>query len=931
MFNVYSIEEVVSKLPLEANSISNYGDTLLIGSKQGHLICCSQTFSSGHNIPSYDYQVCRSFERRQIINLSVIESLDKIICLTDTHLSIHEAFAPYRLISSITKYKQILCFAHLIQQNILYILISIKNRLIIFQHLEEKLEEIGSINFDDSALRILWCQSNSLFISTKLEHYFAKLTIIQTNGKESFNQISISEFPRLLLSIPPRSSDLSLPISACLLSDKQIVALNKDEKNLEFFDLESGGQTKLIENEENYCQFTDGIVDFVYDSPYILAILCTNCIEIRLITPSVFIQKINLNKVFMLNVGRRGSIYAANDTQAWKLNTQNKLRDNLKFLNLNGHHEIALQIANVYSDVVDEKEIVNLKKSIAAKSFSERKFSKCFDIHAELKTDLLFIINLFPKFLPEKYSCSTEKFINEIKLYGISNEENSLDEEEVNKKAVDALIKFISMKRQEHSKPINLHFLDYKEERKENILSTNSLKRHEIALELIDTVLLKAYLMINPKLIGPLLRLKNCCCIISEAEKDLKKAGLFEELLILYERKKIEVKKPEASTHAHGIEKIATFLMKLKSEQLSLILEFSPIVLAEDIELGVKIFTGIDSSVDAKNFDRDSVLQFLKRQFPAAVIPYLEHIIYEWEDKRPKFHEELVLQYITRIKSLLSQFVKLPVNNQFMRSLSSNDENIDNNELVILRRKLRAFLETDKYYTVKDTLKLIEKDEVLADEQAILYGRLGQHKEALSIYTNKLVDFAAAERHCLIYYNENDLNNSQIFYNLFCSYVAGGDEINRKKSKENGERQIVAVEHSPQKRPNITEALKLLRRHANKINIVKAFALIPSETPLSRIDIALKAVFETLCTRLTMVNLLMALTQIAINRTEINFKLLKQQRININESVVCFMCKKRIMESAFVRHRFDSISHFFCHRQNIERIQKKINAFNEHS
>uniref|UniRef100_A0A1I8B625 CNH domain-containing protein n=1 Tax=Meloidogyne hapla TaxID=6305 RepID=A0A1I8B625_MELHA len=916
MFNAYSIEEVVSKLPLEANSISNHGDTLLIGSKQGHLICCSQTFSSGHNIPSYDYQVCRSFEKRPIINLSVIESLDRIICLTDTHLSIHEAYAPYRLINSITKYKQILCFAHLIQQNILYILISIKNRLIIFQQLDEKLEEIGFINFDDSALRVLWCHSNSLFISTKLEHYFAKLTIIQT--KEVFNQISISEFPRLLLSVPSRSSlfDSFLPISACLLSDKQIVALNKDEKSLEFFDLESGGQTKLIENEENCCQFTDGIIDFVYDSPYILAILCTHCIEIRLITPSVFIQKINLNKVFMLNVGRRGSIYAANDSQAWKLDTQNKIRDNLKFLNLNGQHEIALQIANVYSDVVDENEIVNLKKAIAAKSFLEGKFSKCFDIHAELKTgklfdfssfffnfkDLLFIINLFPKFLPEKYSCSTTKFIDELKLYGVLNEENVLDEE-INKKAVDSLIKFISMKRQEHSKPINLHFLDYKEERKENILSTNSLKRHEIALELIDTVLLKAYLLINPKLIGPLLRLKNCCCIISEAEKDLKRAELFEELLILYEKKKMfrkyleyfqrEVKKPEASTHAYGIEKIATFLMKLKQEQLPLILEFSPIVLAEDIELGVK-----------------------------------EHIIYEWEDKRPKFHEELVLQYITRIKLLLSQFVKLPVNNQFMRSLSSNDENIDN-EFVILRRKLRAFLETDKYYTVKETLKLIEKDEVLADEQAILYGRLGQHKEALSIYTNKLVDFAAAERHCLIYYNENDLNNSQIFYNLFCFYVSGGDEIKNKKSKENEGKQI--VENSQQKRPNITEALKLLRRHANKINIVKAFALIPSETPLSRIDIALKAVFETLCSRLTMVNLLMALTQIAINRTEINFKLLKQQRININESVVCFMCKKRIMESAFVRHRFDSISHFFCHRQNIERIHKKMNAFNEHS
>jgi len=60
--------------------------------------------------------------------------------------------------------------------------------------------------------------------------------------------------------------------------------------------------------------------------------------------------------------------------------------------------------------------------------------------------------------------------------------------------------------------------------------------------------------------------------------------------------------------------------------------------------------------------------------------------------------------------------------------------------------------------------------EVLADEQAILYGRLGQHKEALSIYTNKLVDFAAAERHCLIYYNENDLNNSQVIFNYRKNY-----------------------------------------------------------------------------------------------------------------------------------------------------------------
>ncbi|KAF7634643.1 CNH domain-containing protein [Meloidogyne graminicola] len=771
MFNAYTLEEVVSKLPLEANSISNY---------------------TGHNNSSYDYQVCRSFEKRPIINLSVIESLDRIICLTDTHLSIHEAYTPYR------------------------------------------------------------CQSNSLFISTKSEHFFAKLLINQLNSKESINRISIIEVPRLISSISSHSShfESSYPIAPCLLPDKNLVALNKNDKTLQYVDMDNGRQIKLSDDGESYCQFSDSIIDFVYDSPYILAILSSNCIEIRLLSSSALIQKLTLNKFSMLTVGKRGSIYAANDTQAWRLDTNDKLRDNLKYLTNINQYEIALQIANVYCDVIEINEIINLKKEIAIKSFLDKKFSKCFDIHAELKTDILFVINLFPKLLPEKYSCSTIKYNDELKLYGILKDENDLENEGIYKNAVDALIKYISMKRQEHSKPINLHFLDYKEERKENLLSTNSLKRHEIALELIDTVLLKAYLLINPKLIGPLLRLKNCCCIISEAEKDLKRAEMFDELLILYERKKLFRK--------------------------------------------CFIFTCVDS-LDAKNFDRDSVLQFLKRQFPSAVIPYLEHIIYEWEDKRPKFHEELVHQYIIRIKLLLSQFVKaLPINNQFMRSLSSNNDDGIDNELVILRKKLRSFLETDKYYTVKDVLKLIETDEVLADEQAILYGRLGQHKEALSIYTNKLVDFAAAERHCLLYYDEKDFNNSQIFYNLFCFYLSGIDNLKENKKYEENEEQL--KELYSQKRPNITEALKLLRRHANKINIVKAFALIPSDTPLSRIDVALKAVFETICSRLTMLNLIMGLTQIAINRTEAHFKLLKQQRINIDERIVCFMCKKRIME-----------------------------------
>lgn len=54
---------------------------------------------------------------------------------------------------------------------------------------------------------------------------------------------------------------------------------------------------------------------------------------------------------------------------------------------------------------------------------------------------------------------------------------------------------------------------------------------------------------------------------------------------------------------------------------------------------------------------RDKVLNFLKEGFKELAIPYLEHIIYVWDDKGPEFHNVLIQLYLERVQSLMKQYL----------------------------------------------------------------------------------------------------------------------------------------------------------------------------------------------------------------------------------------------------------------------------------
>ncbi|PIO76377.1 hypothetical protein TELCIR_01555 [Teladorsagia circumcincta] len=137
----------------------------------------------------------------------------------------------------------------------------------------------------------------------------------------------------------------------------------------------------------------------------------------------------------------------------------------------------------------------------------------------------------------------------------------------------------------------------------------------------------------------------------------------------------------------------------------------------------------------------------------------LEHIIYKWDETRPKFHDTLVEHYIINLKLLQQDYE-------------------------------HAF--PDAFY----------------EERALVLGRLKHHEQALAIYTSILNDFDAAEEYCKLYYDESDEINSQVYLQLFRAFVSPSDPM------------IAGVleKELPTPEPDILDAIRVLSRHASKID-----------------------------------------------------------------------------------------------------------------
>lgn len=88
-------------------------------------------------------------------------------------------------------------------------------------------------------------------------------------------------------------------------------------------------------------------------------------------------------------------------------------------------------------------------------------------------------------------------------------------------------------------------------------------------------------------------------------------------------------------------------------EHKHLIFEYADWVLQKHPEDGLKIFT--DDLVEVENLPRAEVLDFLLKNHKKLVIPYLEHVIYIWNEPKSMFHNILIQQYREKVQSLQAE------------------------------------------------------------------------------------------------------------------------------------------------------------------------------------------------------------------------------------------------------------------------------------
>jgi tetratricopeptide (TPR) repeat protein len=255
--------------------------------------------------------------------------------------------------------------------------------------------------------------------------------------------------------------------------------------------------------------------------------------------------------------------------------------------------------------------------------------------------------------------------------------------------------------------------------------------------QLVDTTLFRAYMLASPGLAGSLFRLPNFCEPDVVQEK-LYETGRYADLIDFLHGKKLHRQAlellakfgkneadEEVSSALQGPQRTVGYLQQLPPEMIDLILEFAEWPLRTDPQLGMEVF--VADTENAETLPRQQVAHYLQEIDSQLAVRYLEHIVEELNETGPDYHQRLVDLLLERLRE--GKF--------------ESDE-----EKARWRERLQTFLKTSAQYNkVRVFKQLPPEDPDYFESRAIVLSKMGQHKQALSIYVFQLKDYAKAEEY----------------------------------------------------------------------------------------------------------------------------------------------------------------------------------------
>ena len=417
---------------------------------------------------------------------------------------------------------------------------------------------------------------------------------------------------------------------------------------------------------------------------------------------------------------------------------------------------------------------------------------------------------------------------------------------------------------------------------------------------LVDTTLFRAHMYATPSLAGSLFRISNFCdpdVVMTKLEESERYNDLIdflygkrlhrqalERLQKFGQAKETEDIEPQLQGPARSI----TYLQALPPELIDLTLEFARWPMESNPGMGMEIF--LADSENAELLNREKVLNFLESVDEKLAQRYLEHVVDEWNDMTPDLHQKLLNLYLTRLKQ---------------PDVQDHDQVLD---------KFLTFLRTSTQYSPAKILTSLPKDDPqFYEARAILFSKMGNHRQALEIYVFRLNDAAKADDYC-----------NRVYFEAMSDT---GKAASRRMSTNDPIDEAPSIYHdllnlylNPPKGESARwgPAIELMAKHGARLPASSTLELIPPELLVKELEFYFRGRIRNANTIMNESMIVSGLRKVDVVRVQADLLLGngiqggRSRRVRVDDERVCGVCHKRLGGSVISVFPDNSVVHLGC-------------------
>ena len=403
----------------------------------------------------------------------------------------------------------------------------------------------------------------------------------------------------------------------------------------------------------------------------------------------------------------------------------------------------------------------------------------------------------------------------------------------------------------------------------------------------VDTTLFRAHMYATPSLAGSLFRIANFCDAGVVMEK-LQETGRYNDLVDFLFGKKLHRQALELllkfgqgreqednGAQLRGPARTVSYLQSIPPEQVDMILEYAEWPIKADADLGMQIF--LADTENAEMLPRAKVLEFLERMDKRLAMKYLEHVIHELNDLTPDLHQRLLILYFQQLRQ------------------PSNDDATG----AQLQSQFLTLLRSSTQYSPAQVLGILPRDEpAFYEARAIVFSKMGQHKQALEIYVFKLNQPVKAEEYCnRIHLQEDKAATSQ----TPSRRKSTADPLDEQPSIYNTLLKLYLNPPKSEKR-QWGPALEILARHGTRLPASSTLELLPETLPVKELEFYFRGRIRGANSIVNDSRVLSGLGRVDAVRVQAALLLGESgeakrgrgRKVKVDEERVCGMCYKRL-------------------------------------